>query len=717
MTGTFSGRTLGVGAAIKLIAWLLRQATGHAGWVEAVDTVGDVGLVVGAAVLAYALFADLRRVVLWRVRRKLTLSYIFIGVIPALLILAFFVIAGVLLVNSISASIVRNRVIALQHEADALAQLAAAEVRNENRDEAMATLRRLQAAASPAYAGVSYGLATATHACAVAPPPIDGPPPARPLAGGSAAENTTVPDWIGCRGFSGLVQYVDGPLAARNRGHLAARAVVWVDARQPRAVIVTVPLAGRVAAQLLDDTGVELRDISIVFSSTNVAPEPIGGGAPAAARSAFHPSGGIVSALVDRPLDWVAFFDATDWETGFTKPVAAAIRTSLRSMWRHVAPVERLGNVSFAQVLLTLMAVVGGLFLVIQILALIMGLALARSITGSVHELFAGTERVRRGDFTHKIAIRSRDQLGELAASFNSMTSSIEDLLQQKAEKERLEQELRIARNIQMSLLPQAPPRLPGMSLTAHCEPAREVGGDYYDYLPLGGSRLALLIADVAGKGTSAALYMAELKGIMLSLADRHTSPRDLLIDADRILARHLDTRTFITITYAIVDVDAGTLTYARAGHCPLIYLPAPGGAARRADVQLPDGMVLGLNLDDGEMFRSQLQQVTIPLAAGDLFLLYTDGITEAMNHDGEFFGDARLRALVEDYGHLPSDQLRDRIVRDVRNFAGTAVQQDDMTMLIVKMEGDVEVEGGRARKGEEGEVGEVGRARKGGHV
>ena len=126
-------------------------------------------------------------------------------------------------------------------------------------------------------------------------------------------------------------------------------------------------------------------------------------------------------------------------------------------------------------------AIVGVLFLVIQVVAFVMGLALARSITGSVHELFAGTERVRRGDFTHKIPIRSRDQLGELAESFNSMTASIEDLLQQKAEKERLEQELRIARNIQMSLLPQGALAMPGVSLTAHCEPAREVGGDYYD--------------------------------------------------------------------------------------------------------------------------------------------------------------------------------------------------------------------------------------------
>ena len=195
-----------------------------------------------------------------------------------------------------------------------------------------------------------------------------------------------------------------------------------------------------------------------------------------------------------------------------------------------------------------------------------MGLALARSITGSVHELAAGTERVRRGDFTGRVAVHSRDQLGELAESFNSMTASIEDLLQQKAEKERLEQELRIARSIQMSLLPHGSLVFPGVSLSGHCEPAREVGGDYYDFLPLDGARMGILIADVAGKGTSAALYMAELKGIVLSLSQRHASPRDLLIDANRIISKHLDARSFITMTYALVDLQARTITVARAG-------------------------------------------------------------------------------------------------------------------------------------------------------
>jgi serine phosphatase RsbU (regulator of sigma subunit) len=315
-----------------------------------------------------------------------------------------------------------------------------------------------------------------------------------------------------------------------------------------------------------------------------------------------------------------------------------------------------------------------------------MGLGLARTITGAIHDLFAGTARIRQGDFTHRIPIRRRDQLGELAESFNAMTSSVEDLLQQKAEKERLEQELRIARTIQMSLLPQGPVRMPGLSLNGYCEPAREVGGDYYDFLRIDDRRMGILIADVAGKGTSAAFYMAELKGLMLSLSLRHLSPRALLLDANRILSRQLDPRTFITMSYMVLDLEARTLAYARAGHSPLIHLPARATPAR-AHTIAPDGLVLGLQIDNGAMFERLLEEITLPIAAGDLFVLYTDGLPDAVNEAGEWFGDERLVGLVEQHGRLPFDELGDRILGNVHAFAGAAPQHDDMTMVLVRVE------------------------------
>jgi sigma-B regulation protein RsbU (phosphoserine phosphatase) len=362
---------------------------------------------------------------------------------------------------------------------------------------------------------------------------------------------------------------------------------------------------------------------------------------------------------------------------------------NVAELYDRISAAEGSVGRSFGQGLLLVLFVIGALFLIIEFVALVAGLALAKSLTGSVHELFAGTERVRQGDFTHKIAVTNQDQLGELAGSFNLMTASIEDLLRQAAEKKRLEEELRIAHDIQMSLLPQGPLLMPGLSVTAVCVPAREVGGDYYDFLPLDDHRVGVLIADVSGKGTSAALYMAELKGLVLSLSEIHGSPRDLLIAANRLIAPHLDARSFITMTYAVVDLHARRMSYARAGHTPLIYVPGAGRGAGPNAMQIlaPDGMVVGLKLDSGEMFERLLHEETIRLHPGDLCMFFTDGVSEAMNAADDLFGEERLGALVQEHAHLPSDELRERLLREIAAFVGDAPQHDDMTMILLKVD------------------------------
>jgi sigma-B regulation protein RsbU (phosphoserine phosphatase) len=191
----------------------------------------------------------------------------------------------------------------------------------------------------------------------------------------------------------------------------------------------------------------------------------------------------------------------------------------------------------------------------------------------------------------------------------------------------------------------------------------------------------------VSGKGTSAALYMAELKGLVLSLSEIHTSPRDMLIAANRIIASHLDARSFITMTYAVVDMRARTMTYARAGHTPLIYVPGGSAGSRVVQILVPDGMVVGLKLDTGEMFERHLQEETIRLHAGDLCLFFTDGISEAMNAEDDLFGEARLGRLVQTHAHLPPEELRERMLREIAAFVGDAPQHDDMTMILLKVD------------------------------
>ena len=642
---------------------------------------------------------------LWRVRRKLTLSYVFIGFVPILLIAVFFLLCGLLLFFNVSSYLVQSRVNALVDETRFLAEATAIELAQAPDDPSFdEVLTRRQEAASARYHGASLVVVPTMRTCG----PSNATPGRtvnRPLLSGAWAHldaPTTLPNWVTCEGYAGLIAYQappNGATAIREsplwRTHLAVRAVALPADAIPRyAVIVDVPVTAATGLQIQNETGIELGDISTLgMTATDVV--PVTGRAIEEDSTTDKPE----------PLTWMTFLNYIDWATGRMGNVVIVIGLNVTDIYRRISatPLTQIGNYSVGQLLLIMLAVVGVLFVVIQTVAYVMGLKLARSITGAVHELATGTEHMRRGDFSHRIAVNSPDELGDLADSFNTMTASVEGLLHEKAEKERLEQELRIARQIQMSLLPQGPLKLDGLSVTAHCEPAREVGGDYYDYFALGDNRVGIIIADVAGKGTSAALYMAELKGLMLSLSQLHASPRELLIRANRIIAQHLDARSFITMTYAVVDLCARTLTYSRAGHCPLIYLQGgrgkgeggregsgarpTGDTPRQVQVQVPDGLVLGLKIDDGERFETLLEEVTIPLGAGDVVLLFTDGVTEAMNAGGEPFGEERLAELVAEHGDLPFEELRERILREIRAFIGNTGLQDDLTLVLLKVD------------------------------
>jgi sigma-B regulation protein RsbU (phosphoserine phosphatase) len=689
IAGTFAGRALAIGTVVKLVAFVVGLAVQQAAALGVVDAIGDICLVSGAAALLYRLFVDARRRLLWRVRRKLTISYIFIGVVPALLIITFFVLGGLVVFFNIGAYAMTTRLDALVERAHFIADSAVIELQHVATPGGVAeVLRRRHAAASPRHPPVSFALvAGANQECTVADGAGTELGPAAVGAWAHAAVPREVPAWVPCDGHAGLVTYVEDGLT-----RAAARALVWVPGTTPpRAVIVDIPVDAALVEQLRQDTGIEIGGVAATATGAEgmrAAPPPDldTRGALRAAPESGSVSRSARALTASERLPWPALVDHISWRDGTKGTLVVELRIALFAVYDRIFS-TRFGDFSVGQVVLVLLAVVGTMFLVIQSVALLMGLGLARSITGAVHELFVGTERVRRGDFGHKIAVTARDQLGELAASFNSMTASIEDLLQQKAEKERLEQELRIARGIQMSLLPQGTLTMAGIGLMAHCEPAREVGGDYYDFLAVDDQTLGVLIADVSGKGTSAALYMAVLKGIVLSLSGLHTSPRQLLIDANRIISRHLDSRSFITVSYALVDLRTRTLRYARAGHCPLIYVPGSHAVSREPVILTPDGMVLGLKLDEGQMFARLLDEITIPLGPGDLFLLYTDGISETMNADGDCFGDTRLADALRGHDDLPPEALMARILDHTRGFAGDTSQQDDMTMVLVRVD------------------------------
>ncbi len=684
--GSLAGCLILAGAALKAATLALRAAgLGAATGVQAASTLGGVALVAGAGILAVRLVRRARSQLLWRVRRKLIISYVFIGVVPAILIVTFFVLSGLLLFANLSSYLIRESLTGLAGEATSVARLAAMELESRDREAAVrVVLARRAAAARHGLAGLSLAAVPLAPGRCESPGATAARPPAATITAGEwhhGAAPSFLPAWVPCDGFAGVLAGGAGAgLVPGAAADVSIRAIVVAGEGRGVAVVVDVPVTGAVKREIEDATGITIGGASLVPTSAPMAQAQ--SSASAAGQS------GTPAAAADRPwqFQWVTLLDHVDWTTGKTEPLTMNIGLSVPAIYKRLSASQGSlgGTSSFGDLLLLGVLFVSGLFLIIQVVALVMGLALARSITGAIHELFAGTERVRQGDFGHRIPVLANDQLGELANSFNQMTGSIEDLLRQAAEKKRLEEEMRLAREIQMSLLPRGPLLMPGMTISALCVPAREVGGDYYDVIALPDGRHGVLIADVSGKGMSAALYMAELKGLILSLSQIHLSPRDLLISANRLISMHLDSRSFITMTYAVIDPAAGVMTYARAGHTPLLHLPA---GKSRASLLAPDGLVLGLRIDDGERFNGLLTEVTLPILPGDLLVLFTDGISEAMNDRADCFGEAQLAELVEEHGHLPIGELRERILREIAAFVGSAPQHDDMTMILMKVD------------------------------
>ena len=686
---TLPGRAIVVGLAVKVVVLLIGLASGGVPpFFGVVDTMAGLAVAVGLAYFAFRLIVLAKRRLLWRVRRKLMISYFFIGVVPAGLLIIFSLLCGFLIFYNFSSYLVQSRLSALSERAGFIAQSTALEIQRSSGRDVAATLLRRQQAEAEKYPEISIAVVPVNHTCGT----HDFETPAAESRLQQVGPWThvdpprSVPAWIDCPGFSGVLAYTHRHESSDPDAHthLLVRGLAFPDApRAGYAVVVDLLVNDAIRRQLHQDTGVELKSVAAVPPKKPTDARPLAGrdGNDADPNPPPAPPGAFSKLTT--------LMDYRDWSSGETGALTASIALSVAELYDQISPAQGSVGRTFSQGLLLVLFAIGALCLIIEAMALVAGFALAKSLTGSVHALFAGTERVRQGDFTHKIAVRSEDQLGELALSFNSMTASIEDLLRQAAEKKRLEEELRIAHEIQMSLLPQGPLVMAGLSVTALCVPAREVGGDYYDFLPLDEHRVGVLIADVSGKGTSAALYMAELKGLVLSLSEIYTSPRTMLIALNRIIANHLDARSFITMTYAIVDLQARTITYARAGHTPLIYVPGTcaDGGQRQVRILAPDGMVVGLKLDNGEMFERHLVEETIPLQSGDLYLLFTDGISEAMNARDDLFGESRLGRLVETHAHLPSEELRERVLRDIAAFVGDAPQHDDMTMILLKVD------------------------------
>jgi phosphoserine phosphatase RsbU/P len=358
--------------------------------------------------------------------------------------------------------------------------------------------------------------------------------------------------------------------------------------------------------------------------------------------------------------------------TAATVPVIVAF--SMRPWHLNHRLFASLGAVGDPLIIILILIVL--VFVALEVAALVTGIVLTRTITVAVNDLYDATRHVRQGDFTHRIYVRNRDQLGVLAESFNAMTSSVAELIEEQRARHRLENELSIAREVQTQLFPRELPSIPGLELAAVCRAARVVSGDYYDFVKLGDNKLGLAIADISGKGISAALLMASLQAALRGQAilDGHRSTSQVV----EILNRHLFLNTsddrYATLFYAEYDSSTRALRYTNAGHCAPFFIG--NGEVKKLD---KGGTVVGL------FDHADYDQGTIRVDPGGLLVAFSDGLLEPENVYGEEFGAARLAAEVLRLRDLPAEQLAENLLASVEQWAGTPEQADDMTVIVAR--------------------------------
>ena len=382
---------------------------------------------------------------------------------------------------------------------------------------------------------------------------------------------------------------------------------------------------------------------------------------------------------IDTPVNVVSSFDATyvakDGRVETSRPVLAVFNARPLRLSRRIF--ATLGELRDSYLLLLI--VVGVVFLIIEVAALITGIVLTRRITRAVADLYKGTQYVQAGDFSHRVQIEHHDQLGELAESFNKMTSSVGELIEAENTRRRLENEISIAREVQNQLFPSTLPSVPGVEIEAICKAARSVSGDYYDFIQLSPTHIAIGIADISGKGISAALLMASLQAAlrsqMLAEGSEGLSMAELVARLNKHLVRNTGDDRFATFFIAIYDSATRTLRYTNAGHLPAFLICKDG-----SELLDKGGMVLGVVED------YVYEEGSLTVSPDSLLIGYSDGLIEPENVYGEEFGIRRLQeAAIHVQGAAPL-MVAESLMAAVEEWAGTPEQADDMTVIVARL-------------------------------
>lgn len=595
-----------------------------------------------------------RTKLLWRLRYRLLAAYVFIAVVPIVLLLTMVGVASYLLYYELGAHLLnddlQDRISVISADADAIASAIQREAAGGADPTNEAVLSRpsvagLIVADRAQWPGLQVFLNRGHH-----------------LLKTESAQH-----------FSGLMEY-DGGL--------------WFASAEGRKIggeSISLVVAAPITSEVLDSLQSELGPVQMVLY-TPISSKPTRGFFYTSQQGRFYgPGPGVTSRRrslqpatnrFDIEVTGASILDASHLDNG-ADPDAAPIFTSftLRPSALNRRLFSSVGVLGPA--LVTILLIVSVIFLALEFAALATGIVLTRTITRAVAELYDATLRVRRGDFTHRIRVHQRDQLGELAESFNEMSTSVSQLIEEQSRRQRLENEISIAREVQEQLFPRSLPVLPGLQLAAVCRPARVVSGDYYDFIQLSPSSVGIALADISGKGIFAALLMASLQAALRSTAalDGKDGTAGLVTRLNSHVFKNTSDDRYATFFYAVYDSDTKMLTYTNAGHLAPFFVTESG-------VQSLDtgGTVVGLFED------YPYTQGTLKIEPGSLLVAFSDGLTEPENVYGEEFGMQRLKDEILRQRTIPAQRLAENLIAAAEQWAGTPEQADDITVVVARM-------------------------------
>ena len=646
---------------------------------------------IAAVLFTFLAYRWLKARILWRLRNRLIVTYVFIGVIPALLLLSMGAISIYLFSGQFANFVVTSE---LSGQLRTMEKVNAAVT-----SEIAARLSRGEAASSLSLEGLRKNDPTWSHYAVCGW--VDGKP--LPMCTGTTpfTEPSKLP-----------AQY--GEIVRDSKLYLRTGTTLPVGGKK-LTVISSEPLDRDVLEKIAASVG----EITLYGDSfqTNAGGKGATKGENTitihtadnrveSGNKELRPTltaGALSTAtgFFDREIYFATPLPVTDWTTGEVSKTGALLRVVTRPSLLYARLFAAMGD--FAKGIEYILLAIAIVFAVIELLALIIGTRLTRTVTKAVAELYVATQHINRGDLRHRIPVKSTDQLSTLANSFNSMTASLEQLIEEQKQKQRLENELAIAQEVQAQLFPRQISQLESLEVHGFCRPARTVSGDYYDFVSAAGDKLLLAVGDISGKGISAALLMATIHsavraysmegvslvrepmtvgasgGSALMLASSSNggewAPSALLGLLNHHLYESTPAEKYATLFLGFYDGLERTFSYSNGGHLPPIVMAADG-SVRRLDC---GGTVVGL------FDAMTYEESSVQLSRGDIFVAYSDGVTEPENDFGEF-GEQRLIDLIRENREQPLERISEIVTAAVDDWIGANEQPDDITLVLARV-------------------------------